>query len=111
MALPVYPSDLTEQEWDLLAPLIPAAKPGGRPRSADMRRITNGIFYVLRSGCAWRYLPREYGVWSTVYYYFRRWRLDGTWAAESGGWSETGYPNASSRQVVTLAEVASIIPR
>jgi putative transposase len=78
MALPVYPSDLTEKEWRLLAPLIPAAKPGGQPRSADMRRIVNGVFYVLRSGCAWRYLPREYGAWSTVYYYFRRFRLDGT---------------------------------
>jgi putative transposase len=44
-----------------------------------MRRIMNGIFYVLRTGCAWRYLPREYGPWSTVYYYLRRWRLDGTW--------------------------------
>lgn len=80
MALAVYPSDLSNAEWELLAPLIPAAKPGGRPRSADMRRIVNGIFYVLRSGCAWRYLPREYGAWPTVYYYFRRFRLDGTWA-------------------------------
>jgi transposase len=61
MAIPVYPSDLTNAEWALLAPLIPDAKPGGRPRSADMRRIVNGIFYVLRSGCAWRYLPREHG--------------------------------------------------
>jgi transposase len=66
MALPVYPSDLTDREWDLLAPLIPAAKPGGRPRSVEMRRIVNGLFYVLRTGCAWRYLPREYGAWSTV---------------------------------------------
>jgi transposase len=61
----VYPSDWTNAEWALLAPLIPAAKPGGRPRSADMRRIVNGIFSVLRSGCAWRYLPREDGAWST----------------------------------------------
>jgi len=45
-----------------------------------MRRITNGVFYVLRTGCAWRYLPCEYGACQTVYYYFRRWRLDGTWA-------------------------------
>ena len=44
-----------------------------------MRRITNGVFYVLRTGCAWRYLPREYGAWGTVYYYFRQWRRDGTW--------------------------------
>jgi transposase len=54
---PIYPSDLTEAEWTLLAPLIPAAKPGGRPRSINLRRILNGLFYLLRTGCAWRYLP------------------------------------------------------
>src|SRR5215472_15894909 len=79
MASPVYPSDLHDAEWALLAPLIPTSKPNGRPRSSDMRRITNGVFYVLRTGCAWRYLPREYGAWQTVYYYFRPWRRDGTW--------------------------------
>jgi putative transposase len=80
MAIPVYPSDLTDAEWELLAPLIPAAKPGGRPRSTDRRRVSNGIFSGLRTGCARRYLPREYGAWSTVYSYFRRFRLDGTWS-------------------------------
>lgn len=80
MATPVYPSDMNENEWALLTPLIPPAKPGGRPRSVDVRRIVNGLFYVLRTGCAWRYLPREYGPWQTVYWYFRQWRLDGTWA-------------------------------
>jgi putative transposase len=77
----VYPSDLNDAEWAVLAPLIPTGKPQGRPRSSDMRRITNGVFYVLRSGCAWRYLPRDYGPWSTVYYYFRQWRRDRTWIA------------------------------
>ena len=80
MATQVYPSDLNEAEWAVLAPLIPPAKPGGRPRSVDPRRIVNGIFYVLRTGCAWRYLPREYGPWSTTYWYFRQWRQDGSWA-------------------------------
>ena len=61
MVIPAYPSDLNEAEWALLAPLIPAAKPGGRRRSSDMRRISNGFFYVLRTGCTWRYLPREHG--------------------------------------------------
>jgi len=78
---PVYPSDVNDAEWALLAPLIPASKPHGRPRSSDMRRITNGVFYLLRTGCAWRYLPRDYGPWQTVYYYFRQWRRDGTWIA------------------------------
>ena len=79
MASPVYPSDLADAEWLLLAALLPSAQPGGRPRSVDLRRIVNGLFYLVRSGCAWRYLPREYGPWSTVYHYFRSWRNDGRW--------------------------------
>ncbi len=76
----IYPSDLTDSEWSILAPFLPPAKPGGRPRSSDLRRILNGIIYLLRSGCAWRYLPREYGPWSTAFHSFRRWRRDSTWA-------------------------------
>jgi putative transposase len=74
-----YPSDLSDREWQMLAPLLPPAKPGGRPRTSNLRRILNGIFYLLRSGCQWRMLPRDYGPWSTAYDYFRTWRLDGTW--------------------------------
>jgi putative transposase len=77
-----YPSDLAEGEWAILAPLLPPPTPGGRPRSVDLRRIGTGVFHVLRSGCQWRLLPREYGPWSTVYSYlrrWRRWRRDGTW--------------------------------
>ncbi len=74
-----YPSDLSDHEWQVLAPLLPPAKPGGRPRTVNLRRVLNGIFYLLRGGCAWRMLPRDYGPWSTVYDYFRKWRLDGTW--------------------------------
>jgi transposase len=75
-----YPSDLTDAEWALLAPLLPPA-PTGRPRTRDLREIVNGIFYILRTGCQWRYLPADYGPWSTVAYHFYRWRDDGTWAA------------------------------
>ena len=74
-----YPSDLSDREWQRLSPLLPSAKPGGRPRTVQLRLILNGIFYLLRSGCQWRLLPRDYGPWSTVYDYFRTWRLDGTW--------------------------------
>jgi len=74
-----YPSDLSDREWSLLEPLLPAAKQGGRPRSVDLRRILNGVFYLLRTGCAWRYVPREYGPWSTVYHYFYSWRRAGAW--------------------------------
>lgn len=59
MVHPIYPSDLTDQEWALLAPLIPVAKARGRPRVRGLRLIVNGLFYVLRTGCPWRYLPRE----------------------------------------------------
>jgi transposase len=74
-----YPSDLTDDEWAILEPLIPPAKLGGRHRSADTREVMNGIFYVLRGGIPWRFLPKEFPPWKTVYHYFRLWRLDGTW--------------------------------
>ena len=74
-----YPSDLAEQEWAILEPLIPPAKPGGRPRSTDMRAVINAILYLDRTGGQWRALPHEYPPWSTVWSYFRRWRKDGTW--------------------------------
>ena len=74
-----YPSDLADREWERLSPMIPAAKIGGRPRTVDMRLVLNAIFYVVRTGCAWRYMPREYPPWQTVYGYFRQWRTAGTW--------------------------------
>ncbi len=75
----VYPSDLSNEEWAMLDPLIPPGKPGGRPREVDMRAVLNGIFYVLRSGCAWRTLPRDYPPRSTVYGYFALFRDEGVW--------------------------------
>jgi putative transposase len=74
-----YPTDLTDKEWELLEPLIPLVKPGGRPREVDMREIVNAIVYQLRSGGAWRLLPHDFPNWSTVYGYFNRWAKDGTW--------------------------------
>jgi putative transposase len=74
-----YPTDLTEAEWPLLAPLIPAAKPGGRPRTTDMREVVNAIFYVLRGGCQWRLLPTDFPPHQTVYHYLRTWRRAGVW--------------------------------
>jgi transposase len=75
----LYPSDLTDHEWAILQPLVPPAKPGGRPRRWAMRLILDGVFYVLRTGCGWRYLPREYPPWPTVYHYVRVWRMAGLW--------------------------------
>ncbi len=72
-----YPSDLTDQEWDLLAPLLASPERRGRPPKWPARRIADAVFYLLRSGCAWRMLPREYPPWQTVYYHFGKWRRDG----------------------------------
>src|SRR6266568_1599131 len=74
-----YPSDLTDQEWARLSPLIPPAKEGGRPRTTDMRDVLNALFYVDRTGCQWRALPHDFPPWSTVWSYFRTWRNEGTW--------------------------------
>jgi putative transposase len=75
-----YPSDLTRTQWKRLKRLLPAAKPGGRPRSVDLRAVLNGIFYILRGGGAWRMMPQDFPPWSTCYDYFSKWRNDGTWA-------------------------------
>lgn len=75
----IYPSDLSDDEWAILEPLIPPEKPGGRPREVDMRQVLNGIFYLLRAGCAWRMLPRDYPPRSTVYHYFALFRKEGVW--------------------------------
>ena len=74
-----YPTDLTDKQWNILEQLIPASKTGGRPRAVDMREIINAIFYILASGCAWRLMPHDFPAWSTVYYYFRIWRIEGVW--------------------------------
>jgi transposase len=76
---PRYPSDLTDQAWAILEPLIPQAKPGGHPRTVDMREVLNAVLYVLCTGCQWRALPRDFPAWSTVWSYFRRWRINGVW--------------------------------
>jgi len=79
MPRPPYPSDLTDAEWLVLGPLIPAPKPGGRPPRHARRALVDAMRYVLRGGIAWRAMPHAYPPWQTVYHYFRQWRLDGTW--------------------------------
>jgi putative transposase len=74
-----YATDLTDAEWGCLEPHVPAPSRRGRPRVHAARRILDAVFYVLRSGCPWRLLPRDFPPWETVYCWFRRWRMDGTW--------------------------------
>jgi transposase len=78
-----YDTDLTDEQWQRLEPYLPRPKAGGpkggRPQEVDRREVLNAIFYHLRGGAAWRLLPHDFPPWSTVYDYFRRWRLDGTW--------------------------------
>lgn len=77
-----FPSNLTDAEWARLEPLVPAATPGGRPRKTDMRTAMNAILYLLRTGCPWRYLPRDgFPPRSTVYNIFRKFQRDGGWEA------------------------------
>jgi putative transposase len=79
-----YPTDLSDAEWAILAPLIPAAQPGGRPRRQDMRAIINAMLYVLRGGISWRMLPHDLPKWKTVYDYFWKWRRAGLWEEING---------------------------
>ena len=75
-----YASDVTDREWALIAPLFPAARPGGRPRTTCLRRVVDAVFYLLQTGCQWRMLPRDFPPRSTVYGYFRAWIAAGVWA-------------------------------
>ena len=73
-----YPTDLTDSQWKRIEPFIPPEKPGGRPRETDMREVVNALFYLTRTGCAWRMLPHDFPPWRTVYEFFQDWRDDGT---------------------------------
>jgi putative transposase len=74
-----YTTDLTDEEWQILAPLLPPEKAGGRPRTYPIREVINGIQYILRGGCAWRLMPHDLPHWQTAYQTWRAWRQDGTW--------------------------------
>ena len=73
-----YPSDLTDDEWALVEPLIPPAKRGGRKRTKDERDLVNGLMYVLSTSCQWRYVPKDLPPKSTLHEYLDRWNYDGT---------------------------------
>ena len=74
-----YPSDLTDAQWEILAPFIPEVSPNATQETIPRRELVNGVLYVLRTGCSWRQMPHDLPNGKTVYHYFRRWKLDGTW--------------------------------
>ncbi len=73
-----YPSDLTDEEWGIIGPMIPPAKRGGGKRRVNIREVVNGIMYVLSTGCAWAYVPKDFPPKSTLYFYFSLWSYKGT---------------------------------
>jgi len=75
-----YPSDLQDEEWAMLDPLIPRARKPGRPEKYSKREVLNAIFYLVRSGCAWRMLPNDLPPWKLVWHYFAHWKKQGVWA-------------------------------
>ncbi len=107
-----YTSNLTGEQFELIEPLIPPAKPGGRPRSVEMFAVINAILYVVVQGCKWRDIPGDLPPWSTVYTYFRNWRKDGTWVAihdRVRGWvrADSGRPESPSQAVIDSQSVKS----
>jgi putative transposase len=74
-----YSSDLSPKDYEKLMPHVPQPKKGGRPAEYERVEIVNAIFYLLRTGCAWRLLPHDFPPWGIVYHYFSTWRRDGTW--------------------------------
>ncbi len=74
-----YSTDLTDAQWQIIAPLVPAAKAGGRPPQYERREIINALLYFTKNGCTWRSLPHDLPPWSLVHYYFWHWKRDGTW--------------------------------
>ncbi len=74
-----YESDTTDEQWDIIEPLLPPPKLGGRPREIDTREVINAVFYINKGGCQWRMLPNDFPNWKSVYNYFSAWKKDGTW--------------------------------
>jgi len=101
-----YETDLTDEEWAEIAPLIPPAKPGGNKRSVNLREVVNGVMYILGTGCQWRAIPKDLAARSTVYDYFDRWSWDGTLESKPHG--RPARPQQSSMPRVSKAQKRAV---
>src|SRR2546430_4752376 len=99
-----YTSDLTDEEWAILEPLVPAAKPGGRPRNVNMREVFNAIFYVLKTSCQWANLPGDFPPYSTVFDYYTQWRKNKVWQSMNDALREE-VRQAEGRQATPSAAI------
>jgi transposase len=104
-----YPTDLSDAQWAYLEGHLPTPEHNGRPRLHSLREILDAIFYVVRSGCAWRLLPHDFPPWKTVYHYSRFWRLDGTW--ERSTLPCASVCGSASRGTLSPAQALSTVSR
>lgn len=107
MTRKAYPSDLSDGEWGILEPYIPAPKAGGRPAEHARREIVNAIRYVLRTGCAWEYLPHDFPPYTTVYDYFRHWSQAGIWETANAALREQARRRAGREPSPSVAIIDS----
>lgn len=107
----MYPSDLTDSQWAKLEPLLHEAAGdrhrGGRPRKYPLRRVTDAVLYVAKTGCQWRQLPVDFPPWQTVYQQFRAWRLRGTWERVTESLREQGRKAGGRSPTPTVAIIDS----
>src|SRR5258705_13556974 len=103
-------TDLSDAAWAWVAPILPTARPGGRPRTTNLRAVLNAIFYLLRTGCQWRMLPREFPPWGTVYHYFQGWQSSGVWVQLHRVLYERRHREPQGRRLLSFRETPASAP-